>query len=120
MESEDFVAWLATKPGGQPREIIAEFRKGREFAEAVIAATGRPVAAWERDWREARRARHPWLATLRHALTLFTVLAGATVIAYLIVRIRRRRRKERWSEEERWMDSLPDEEFGAGDDGDSP
>jgi len=117
-QSEDFVAWLATKPGGAPADLIAAFRRGLDFGAAVRAATGRPLDEWERMWRRAGRRRHPWLATLRHALSLFTVLAVATIIAYLIVRLRRRLRKRRMDEEDAWMESLPDEEFGAPEDED--
>ncbi len=55
----------------------------------------------ETAWARSLRKRFPWIAILWKGATFFGVLAVATIMVYLIVRVRTGRIRKRWEEEER-------------------
>lgn len=111
LQSEHFIAWLVDH-GVRLADVVATFRKEGDLHTALRRASGRPFEALEADWRASLVSPHPWLTTLYHALSLMTILALLTILAYILLRIRRARHAAREADEEAWMDSLPDSEWG--------
>jgi len=110
LEAEDFVGFLVEKGGEDPlARIIDAFAAGKSFDDAVAHAVGESLHALEAEWAEALRVRHPFFAMLLRHLSLFGILAVATVLIFFLVRARARRKKKAWEEEERML-QIEDEE----------
>lgn len=117
MESERFVNFLAEQTDDSLLPLIAEFKKGAPFTEAVQRATGKPLPELEREWRDSIKSSHPWLFTFWRILSLFAILAIGTIIAFVIVSLRGRRKKHEWANEEAIVDAAyEDKESGDTED----
>jgi hypothetical protein len=110
-ESESFVNFLTARCRDSLAALIAELKKGSEFAQAVQRVSGASLAELERQWHDSFRSSHPWILTLWKALSLFAVLAFCTVVVYFIGRLRNRRRIRDWKKEERTV-AAADEDYG--------
>jgi len=103
LQSEDFV-WFVVAGHGRTglRWWLDGFRRGQSFEAAALAALGEPLAALETRWRQAGVWRFPWLAVAWEGVTLFGVLAVATVAVFFVLRARARRKRLEWEREE-WL-----------------
>ncbi len=110
MESERFVNFLAEQNHDSLLPIIDAFKKGATLPEAVQRATGKPLAQLEEQWRSSIKSSHPWLFTFWRVLSLFAIMAIGTIIAFLIVSLRSRRKKREWAEEEAVVDAAYEDE----------
>ena len=111
MQSEAFIGHLvATRSPEALRWILDRFRAGAPFEAGFKSALGIERAELERRWRRSFRRRFPWVSTIWELTTLFTVLALATILVFVIVRRRSRRLRRRWEEEERFWSVVDEDE----------
>ena len=113
-QSESIVRFMTTRFGdGLIAQIIQEYAGGTGFEECVATAAGMSLQEVERRWRGEHRVQFPWLRLVWKATSLFTALAVLCVVAYLFVRRRAKRLKEKWEREERILGVGPDDTSDA-------
>jgi len=111
-QSESAVGYLAKEHGaGALKELFDRMRRGANFEAALCGVTGQTLPEFEAAWRKSLRSRFAgWRALLYSGLSLFTLLAIGTIIAYAVMRMRARRRLRRWAKEDGEEDGWEDEE----------
>jgi len=76
------------------RDLLRRVSEGAAFEDAFLHATGRPLQAFEQEWRRTVTPRLPWLLFVllqNIEVTVLSIGALAVVIGYIRWRIRRER-----------------------------
>lgn len=112
LESESIVSYLTRHHGpAAPGRIIAGLRQGLDFPEAIFQVSGLTVRDLEARWQKELSATLPnIILSFTHPGTIFVILAVLAVMLFFIWRARQKRRLAQMAEEDRWMESLEDDE----------
>ena len=111
LASASFVRYVVRMRGEEAiRWVLDEYRTGKDFRTAFRDALGEPVEKMEQEWRLSMRRSFPWLRALVSSLSFWSVMAAFTILAFLIVRHRRKRQHEQWEREERVWQAAGDAE----------
>jgi len=98
-QGESAVTFLLEAYGADSiRRIVARMDQGLNFDEALDELTG--GTDFQSRWKQYVRHKYPFLAMIWNFFSLFTGLALFVIFAYAIYRVRRRRIRKRWKEEE--------------------
>lgn len=111
LQSEAFIGHLVkTRSAAGLRRLLSLFRDGHTFNNAFEEAIGAPRRTVETQWARSYRRPLPWLRALRERISLLTLIALGTILAFVIVRLRARRQRQRWLHEERMWQIVDPEE----------
>lgn len=105
----DFVGYLGSTYGEDSvRALIAEMSTGAQFSDALATSTGSDLATVEAGWRG--RWMDPSLMVQAVATSELLWAAGGLLLVIGAWRARRRTRKklERWTQEEEWVQRMQD------------
>jgi hypothetical protein len=90
-QSTSFITWFLDTWGWRHlRAVIADVRKGTDFAVAMKRLTGRSMAQLEADWREVVQARATWIPILTGTTVLWVIITVLFVWSWLVRRKRAR------------------------------
>ena len=102
LQSEAFLAHVANaRSHDAPKWILERYRNGDSFDAAFENVMGATRSDFERRWAKSLRKRFPWLHTFWELTSLFTLMAVGTIVVFIVVRLRARRQRRQWAEEER-------------------
>jgi len=98
-QSETAVEFIAGEYGPDAiPAIVSSMMDGRTFEEALHTITG--GKDFEAAYVAHIRRRYPLLSLIYNRFSLFTLLALGVIVSYAVYRLRRRRIKKQWEEEE--------------------
>jgi hypothetical protein len=90
---------------------------GLDFDPAFAASFGASPRTLEARWGGRGAPWYEWLLVLVHPVSLGILMAVLCLLAFVLVRLRRRRLYRAWAEEESWLGdaSREDDEEEPGD-----
>ncbi len=100
LTSEHFVRYLASRFGPLAlRRIVAQTLAEHSFEKAFERVCGRPVEVAELEWLERLRKQDPTVWVVLRHIDGFALMALLAIAAFVAMRIRNRRIRERWDRE---------------------
>jgi hypothetical protein len=100
-QSADFLGTLLRKGGWLGiRVVLRRMAEGATFEDAIEFSYGRSLESLEKEWRSLLMSRWQWIPLLTGTGAIWGLIVILFFVAYVVVRIKRKKRLKEMAEEE--------------------